>query len=53
MELLNVRAPDELQDAIDEEARRRWRETGRRVYRSDVVRDALREYLDVDGEEDE
>lgn len=53
MDLLNVRAPDELQDAIDEEARRRWRETGRRVYRSDVVRDALREYLDVDGEGDE
>jgi len=41
-----------LQEAIDEEARRRWRETGERVYRSEVVRDALRAYFNVDGEED-
>jgi len=50
---LNVRAPEELQNAIDEEARRQWRETGRPVRRSEVVRQALRAYFDIDGEEDE
>lgn len=46
---VEVRLPDGIDEALDEEVRRRRQLTGERTSRSEVVRDALSDYLNVDG----